>query len=89
MPIGRQRHGALYILLKCAKEMTSVEAGVKLACFALCEVGRYDIGVGGPPKICIIRPGQSVEDRSDNLEAEMEWVAGRSEEIRRIITSRQ
>jgi len=84
--IGRHRHGALYILLKCAGEMTTVEAGTRLAYFTLCEVGKYDIGVGGPPQVCIIRPNQKVEDRSDNLQEEKKWVAEKSEEIRKIIT---
>jgi 20S proteasome alpha/beta subunit len=66
--------------------MTSVEAGTKLACFTLSEVGKYDIGVGGPPQVCIIRPNQKVEDKSDNLRDEMRWVAEKSEQIRKIIT---
>jgi hypothetical protein len=85
--IGRHRHGALYILLKCAKEMTTVEAGTRLACFTLRELGKYDNGVGGSPQVCVIRPNQKVEDKSDNLQDEMRWVDEKSEEIRRIITS--
>jgi hypothetical protein len=87
--IGKHRHGALYVFRKCAREMVTIDAGVKLACFALAEVGRYETSVGGLPQVCIIRPGQPIEDRSDHLQEEMKWVAEKSEKIREIITSIQ
>jgi 20S proteasome alpha/beta subunit len=85
--IGKHRHGALYVFRKCVREMMSIEAGIKLACFTLAEVGKYDTAVGGSPQICIIRPGQEVEDKSDQLKGEMAWVAKTSEQIRRLIVA--
>ncbi len=68
--IGKKCHGALYILHKCAREMTEQKAGIKLACFTLTEVGKYDKSVGGRPQICVIQPNTDVDDRSDKIAEE-------------------
>jgi len=85
--IGKQNHGALYALHKCAAYATGVEAGVQLAYFTLKEVTRYDTSVGGPPEICIIRPDREIEDRSDGLEAHARWADEVGERIRTLIVS--
>jgi hypothetical protein len=84
--IGKKRHGAMYVFYKCARAMKSVEAGIRLACFALAEVGKYDNSVGGRPQVCIIRPNALVDDRSENLDKELRWANQMGEEIQRIIT---
>lgn len=83
--IGKRKHGALYVFYKCATDAMSVEAGIRLACFALMEVGTYDIMVCGRPQVCVMRPGQKVEDRSDQLATQIQWVKDASEEIRKIM----
>ena len=85
--IGKENHGALYALHKCAADAQSVEAGIQLAYFTLVEVTRYDIMVGGSPQICIIRPGKEIEDRSDDLEALARWAREVGDRIRNLIVS--
>ncbi len=85
--IGKRNHGALYAFRKCAAGMTSIDAGLRLACFTLMEVGKYDTSVGGRPQICVIRPNQKVEDLSDNLQDEIRWAEGVGDQIRTLIVS--
>lgn len=85
--IGKRKHGALYVFYKCAADALTVEAGIRLACFTLLEVGTYDTMVCGRPQVCVIRPGQKVEDRSDQLATQIQWVKDASEGIREIMLS--
>lgn len=84
--IGKRFHGALYAMRKFGNKMDTIEAGTRLACFTLAEVGKYDTTVGGLPQVCIIRPDQKVEDRSGNLQDEMAWVKRASEQLDNIFT---
>lgn len=85
--IGKRRHGALYAFHKCASSMTTEKAGVRLACFTLAEVGRYDNSVGGRPQICVIRPDKPVDDLSDDLKKELAWSERVGTKIGKLIAS--
>jgi 20S proteasome alpha/beta subunit len=85
--IGYPCHGAFYIMRKCAKECTSVEAGIRLACFTLVEIGKYETRVGGNPQVYVIRRGKEVTNMSQELQEHIDWAASVGEEIRQLIVS--
>lgn len=84
--IGVREHGALYVLRKCAADCLNIEAGIRLAYFALAEVGKYEIRVDGIRQVYAIRPGQPAEiDKS--AEAHTRWAEEVGERIRTLIVS--
>jgi hypothetical protein len=85
--IGTQPHGALYVFRKCARDVRDLDSELRLACFALTEVAKYEIRVGGHPQIYIIRPDQQVEDRSSSLQSYISWSEEAGEKIRQLILS--
>jgi 20S proteasome alpha/beta subunit len=85
--IGYKKHGAFYVLRKCAKDCLTVELGTRLACFTLIEVSKYETMVGGAPQIYVIRPGREVENISDKLDPQEKWAADVGERIRTMIVT--
>jgi 20S proteasome alpha/beta subunit len=85
--IGAKHHGALYVMRKCAQECMTIELGIRLACFTLAEVSKYEIRVGGEPQIYVIRPDREIENISDKLDAQKKWAADVGERIRTMIVT--
>lgn len=84
--IGFKNHGAFYVLRKCAKDCLTVELGIRLACFTLMEVGKYEIRVGGEPQVFVIRPDRAVENIS-KLDDYRKWAENVGERIRTMIVA--
>jgi hypothetical protein len=85
--IGYRCHGAFYAMRKCANDCVSVHAGIRLACFTLSEIGKYEIRVGGNPQIYVINRDGKIEEFSGKLQEYTAWADSVGEQIRQLIVS--